>query len=51
MIMENPMLAKGHGTVDPRELAQALVSWERDAAAAVLRWSSTCLASHLTGCL
>ncbi len=27
------LLVKGHGTVDPRELAQALVSWERDMAA------------------
>jgi ADP-ribosylglycohydrolase len=27
------LLVKGHGTVAPRELAQALVSWERDMAA------------------
>ena len=27
------LLVKGHGTVDTRELAQALVSWERDMAA------------------
>ena len=27
------LLVKGHGTVDPGELAQALVSWERDMAA------------------
>jgi len=27
------LLVKGHGTIDPRELAQALVSWERDMAA------------------
>lgn len=27
------LLVKSHGTVDPRELAQALVSWERDLAA------------------
>src|ERR1700678_4436766 len=27
------LLVKGHGTVDPRALAQALVSWERDMAA------------------
>ena len=27
------LLVEGHGTVDPRELAQALVSWERDMAA------------------
>jgi ADP-ribosylglycohydrolase len=27
------LLVKGHGTIDPCELAQALVSWERDMAA------------------
>jgi ADP-ribosylglycohydrolase len=27
------LLVKGHGTIDPRELAEALVSWERDMAA------------------
>ena len=27
------LLVKGHGTIDPRELAQALVTWERDMAA------------------
>ncbi len=27
------LLVAGHGTIDPRELAQALVSWERDMAA------------------
>lgn len=27
------LLVQGHGTVEPRELAQALVSWERDMAA------------------
>ena len=27
------LLVRGHGTVDPRELAEALVSWERDMAA------------------
>ena len=27
------LLVQGHGAVDPRELAQALVSWERDMAA------------------
>jgi len=27
------LLVSGHGTIDPRELAQALVSWERDMAA------------------
>src|SRR6516225_3693489 len=27
------LLVKGHGTVDPRELAEALASWERDIAA------------------
>ena len=27
------LLVRGHGAVDPRELAQALVSWERDMAA------------------
>ena len=27
------LLVKGHGAVDPRELAEALVSWERDMAA------------------
>ena len=27
------LLVTGHGTIDPRELAQALVSWERDMAA------------------
>jgi ADP-ribosylglycohydrolase len=27
------LLVKGHGTVDPRELAEALVRWERDMAA------------------
>jgi ADP-ribosylglycohydrolase len=27
------LLVAGHGTVDPRELAEALVSWERDMAA------------------
>ncbi len=27
------LLVQGHGTVDPRELAEALVSWERDMAA------------------
>jgi ADP-ribosylglycohydrolase len=27
------LLVRGHGSIDPRELAQALVSWERDMAA------------------
>jgi len=27
------LLVKGHGTIDPRELAEALASWERDMAA------------------
>jgi ADP-ribosylglycohydrolase len=27
------LLVKGHGTIDPRELAEALVRWERDMAA------------------
>ncbi len=27
------LLVQGHGTIDPRELAQALVTWERDMAA------------------
>jgi ADP-ribosylglycohydrolase len=27
------LLVQGHGTIDPRELAQTLVSWERDMAA------------------
>ena len=27
------LLVRGHGTIDPRELAEALVSWERDMAA------------------
>jgi ADP-ribosylglycohydrolase len=27
------LLVEGHGTIDPRELAEALVSWERDVAA------------------
>jgi len=27
------LLVKGHGTIDPRELAEALISWERDMAA------------------
>jgi ADP-ribosylglycohydrolase len=27
------LLVAGHGTIDPRELAEALVSWERDVAA------------------
>jgi ADP-ribosylglycohydrolase len=27
------LLVRGHGTIDPHELAQALVSWERDMAA------------------
>src|SRR5580658_4148184 len=31
-ILLGRLLVKGHGTVDPRELAQALVSWERDMA-------------------
>jgi ADP-ribosylglycohydrolase len=32
-ILLGRLLVKGHGTIDPRELAQALVSWERDMAA------------------